>query len=202
MAGTDERRKQVFRKAAEKWLDSACIELEEKAEGGALNVGTWSSSSCYATKGKVTGENRVNMGYCRDFHHLGNVIHEIGHVIGMDHEHKRLDSTGTYNGHGPYLQIHYNKIPRVWHSQFKTSDKAYLGSAQHGWSLYDYGSIMHYGTIDGAVKPLQAGVTIGQRNKLSDGDISHILDMYQCKLKTHAQFDEEEDDIGMVRFLQ
>jgi astacin len=49
---------------------------------------------------------------------------------------------------------------------------------------YDYGSIMHYGANafskngQPTIEPLQSGVTIGQRNGLSAGDIAAIHAIY------------------------
>lgn len=51
---------------------------------------------------------------------------------------------------------------------------------------YDYGSIMHYGPTSFSsnglptIQVLQAGATIGQRNKLSDIDIAEIRTYYGC----------------------
>lgn len=51
---------------------------------------------------------------------------------------------------------------------------------------YDYGSVMHYGSkgfsINGqdTIVPLQEGVVIGQREKISELDIRRLNKMYNC----------------------
>jgi hypothetical protein len=51
---------------------------------------------------------------------------------------------------------------------------------------YDYNSVMHYPangfSVNGqpTITPKKSGVTIGQREKLSDTDIAEIRDYYKC----------------------
>lgn len=94
---------------------------------------------------------------------VASMVHEIGHVIGLHHEQTRSDSD-------QYVWVNEEKIyPRNIHNFFQSNSKP------HG--PYDYDSIMHYGrkafSIDGTdtIVPSR-GVSIGQRNHLSAGDIA------------------------------
>lgn len=102
----------------------------------------------------------------------GNVIHEIGHALGLFHEQSRSDRD-------QYVTIHMDRVlPAARHNfdQALNSGKD-LGS-------YDYESIMHYPAdafgIGGAatIVPRQEGVRIGQRDGLSAGDVRAIEMLY------------------------
>lgn len=104
----------------------------------------------------------------------GNVAHEIGHVVGLDHEQNRHDRDS-------YVTINSAKVSSGMMANFTIS----------GWSQdyigYDFGSIMHYGlnafSVDGSntIVPkvtVPAGVTVGQRQSLSDSDINTVKAIY------------------------
>lgn len=95
---------------------------------------------------------------CNSFSHVGSMIHELGHVLGMSHEHKRPDAIGKIylpppldEYRGPFLTIHWQNIPEYMRDQYTPDPRAYTGSGSQqdedpsqGYSDYDYESIMHY----------------------------------------------------------
>jgi len=111
----------------------------------------------------------------------GTLIHELGHVIGLEHEHTRSDRDA-------WIRINRENVrPDKLHN----FDVAPDGSRMLG--EYDYASIMHYGpdyfSIDGAatIEPLQPGVVIGQRVTPSDGDIEAVSELYGTDLAVDAK---------------
>lgn len=101
----------------------------------------------------------------------GNAIHEIGHTVGLWHEQSREDRNS-------FVAIHYENIIDGYGHNFdqQIADGDDVGG-------YDYGSIMHYprtafskNGLDTITPP--AGISIGQREALSFGDIMAITYMY------------------------
>ena len=101
----------------------------------------------------------------------GNAIHEIGHTVGLWHEQSREDRNS-------FVTIHYENIEAGYEHNF---DQHIADGDDVGG--YDYGSIMHYPSwafskngLDTITPP--AGVSIGQREALSFGDIMAVAYMY------------------------
>lgn len=119
------------------------------------------------------------------------MVHEIGHNLGMNHEQKRPDAQATYMGQGPYLRMFWQNVPAQWVPQYTPDDQSYIGSANDGtgdvhsgYAQYDYGSIMHYppGNRFETIDPTGMNL-VGNRQKLSAGDIEQVMDMYNCRTK-------------------
>lgn len=129
------------------------------------------SSSCSSPVGMSgNGRQEVRCNLSSGQFSAGSIIHEIGHTVGLWHEQSREDRNF-------FVQINFNNIPQQSQHNFQQhiADGDDLGS-------YDYGSIMHYGRLAFASNPNQptivAPVQIGQRNRLSAGDISSVGILY------------------------
>lgn len=112
----------------------------------------------------------------------GSVMHEIGHVLGLEHEHTRPDR-------GNHIDIHWDNIDPAKRHNFDVSPS---GSRMLG--QYDYDSIMHYGpttfSMNGlpTITPKNRSVTgMGQRLAPSPGDLEGIAQLYGSDLSVVAQ---------------
>ncbi|OED41558.1 hypothetical protein AB833_09305 [Chromatiales bacterium (ex Bugula neritina AB1)] len=120
----------------------------------------------------------------------GSMIHEIGHSLGLLHEHTRPDRDN-------FVIIHWDRIMTNMEPNFEIMP----GSESLG--SYDYGSIMHYGasffSVDGrpTIEPIQATTeTIGQRISTSAGDKQSVINLYKSDLSLVSNTVEQPVSVG------
>lgn len=128
------------------------------------------TQACYANVGDIQrGKQNLNVYEGCGF---GGIVHELTHAIGLWHEQSRVDRN-------QFVRINWQNIRSGQEHNFNQhiTDGVDIAS-------YDYNSIMHYNAYSFSknsqptITPLQAGVHIGQRNGLSQGDIAAINTMY------------------------
>ena len=109
----------------------------------------------------------------------GNVMHEIGHAVGLRHEHQRPDGNSFV-------------------SVGSTADATNCGpiNGERLLTDYDCNSIMHYGSGGcGGITPVANGCSgIGQRDRLSGRDIWGVSILYE--IPTHFVVVWEDDSDG------
>ena len=138
-------------------------------------------SGCASAVGRRGGKQEIVVA---DICSTGNLIHELGHTIGLWHEQSRQDRP-------KHVRIRLENVdPDMVHN----FDQHILDGEDLG--AYDFGSIMHYParafSVDGSsptiepLQPLPSGVTMGQRVAASAGDIAAIEALYAKEPMPHA----------------
>lgn len=155
------------------WQERTAIRFVERSPDNASQLPHWvtfqPADGCAAAVGMQGGNQVVHLG---DHCHLGKVMHEIGHVIGLWHEQSREDRDD-------FVVIHTDNIDpdQAFNFDQHIADGDDVGP-------YDYRSIMHYPRDafswngEPTIEPVDPGVEIGQRTGLSDGDVAAVATIY------------------------
>jgi hypothetical protein len=185
----DAGRKSAILDAVQEWQSKTCIRFRESSARPTIKICVDNQNSCSATVGYPggNGEAKLNPGWCQNSQHVGSIVHELGHIMGINHEQRRPDAGQSYQTpdgqKGPYIRVYWQNIPNGYVNEYKPSDDTYIGSSSKGYAQYDYESIMHYAQNSPAhfdtVNPTYNSV-VGQRDGFSSGDVAQIEDMYQC----------------------
>ncbi|XP_078540817.1 embryonic protein UVS.2-like [Lissotriton helveticus] len=131
------------------------------------------TSGCWSYVGKTGGGQQVSLsGGCMS---RGTIQHELNHALGFYHEQSRSDRDN-------YVTIMPQNISPQDIGNFNKENTNNLGLE------YDYSSVMHYGMYAFSNKFGQPSIIpkpnpdtpIGQRNGLSNLDVSKINTLYQC----------------------
>ena len=167
----------TIQSAIDHWNRSTIIRLQSRRGERDYVRFVAASSSCSSHVGRQGG--RQNIGCDLTSFGTGNIIHEIGHAVGLFHEHTREDRDIR-------VTVHFDNIKDDQKFAFEKNNKK-----AHDVGPYDYGSIMHYGekstgfAIDAAKNTITASQPIGQRTALSNIDVATVAEVYGL---THERF--------------
>uniref|UniRef100_A0A1A9WC30 Metalloendopeptidase n=1 Tax=Glossina brevipalpis TaxID=37001 RepID=A0A1A9WC30_9MUSC len=174
--------KALFKQAMRHWENFTCIKFVERDTELHPNyiVFTIRGCGCCSFVGKRgNGPQAISIG--RNCDKFGIVVHELGHVVGFWHEHTRPDR----EKHVIIDHINIMKGQDYNFNKLTPDEVDSLGMA------YDYDSIMHYarntfskGTYLDTILPIEIKgkkrPEIGQRLRLSSGDIAQANLLYKC----------------------
>ncbi|KAJ8980749.1 hypothetical protein NQ317_013754 [Molorchus minor] len=174
--------KALFKQAMRHWENSTCVKFVERNRDEHQNyiIFTERPCGCCSFVGKRgNGGQAISIG--KNCDKFGIVVHELGHVVGFWHEHTRPDRDNHVN-------IIRENIMSGQEYNFNKLNEEEVNSLG---LIYDYDSIMHYarntfskGTYLDTIQPIdepgKKRPEIGQRVKLSEGDIAQTNLLYKC----------------------
>ncbi|XP_025950725.2 tolloid-like protein 2 isoform X2 [Dromaius novaehollandiae] len=170
----------IFKQAMRHWEKHTCVTFVERTDEESFIVFTYRTCGCCSYVGRRGGgPQAISIG--KNCDKFGIVAHELGHVVGFWHEHTRPDRD-------QHVTIIRENIQQGQEYNFL---KMEAGEVNSLGETYDFDSIMHYArntfsrgvfldTIlprrdDNGIRP-----TIGQRIRLSQGDIAQARKLYKC----------------------
>ncbi|XP_005335338.2 tolloid-like protein 2 [Ictidomys tridecemlineatus] len=170
----------IFKQAMRHWEKHTCVTFIERTDEESFIVFSYRNCGCCSYVGRRGGgPQAISIG--KNCDKFGIVAHELGHVVGFWHEHTRPDR----DQHVTIIRENIQPGQEYNFLKMEAGEVSSLGET------YDFDSIMHYArntfsrgvfldTIlprrdDNGVRP-----TIGQRVRLSQGDIAQARKLYKC----------------------
>ncbi|XP_048729823.1 zinc metalloproteinase nas-13-like [Ostrea edulis] len=132
-------------------------------------------AGCYSSIGRDTGPQDLVLG--TSCYYKGVIMHEMNHAVGFFHEQSRYDRDD-------YILVNWENVQDDKTRDFTKQQKNIMDTLG---TLYDYGSIMHYGATifskngkPTLVPKFNTHGTMGQRSGFSEMDIWKIKKLYGC----------------------
>ncbi|KFM59925.1 Tolloid-like protein 1, partial [Stegodyphus mimosarum] len=169
----------LFKQAMRYWENETCVQFVERSPSQHPDyiVFTERACGCCSFVGRRgNGAQAISIG--KNCDKFGIVVHELGHVVGFWHEHTRPDRD-------KHVQIISRNIVAGQEYNFNKLTDEEVNSLGLN---YDYESIMHYArntfsrslALDTILPVRGKVVEIGQRLRLSSGDIAQTNKLYKC----------------------
>uniref|UniRef100_A0A0K0FES3 Metalloendopeptidase n=1 Tax=Strongyloides venezuelensis TaxID=75913 RepID=A0A0K0FES3_STRVS len=185
----------IIKEALKEIENNTCIRFKEDNSLSNNNKGIIFEKSkvCSSYVGLVNVNKRqtVNLTYeCSS--EKGYVLHEVGHALGLLHEHCRTDRD-------EFITINFNNIKTGLNGNFEIPRSVnYNNYSTH----YDYGSIMHYSSYEFSTSYWRKVLTskihteydrmMGQRSYMTFNDYKKINLLYCSECKKTKETEEEK----------
>ncbi|XP_025080317.1 zinc metalloproteinase nas-13-like [Pomacea canaliculata] len=169
-----------IQQAMQKWQNETCLTFKPFSPTDTNRIRFQNGNGCNSQLGMVRGVQHINLESpgCR---FSGLYLHEIGHAIGLVHEHQLPDRD-------QFIRIIYDNVApsmRVWFNKYSPDDVNQYGVP------YEYSSVMHYGITafskDGYSQTIQTHDPTKEKEigrvylkGLSFTDIKVVNKMYEC----------------------
>ncbi|CAL1266939.1 unnamed protein product [Larinioides sclopetarius] len=134
-------------------------------------------NGCWSAIGRNGGMQQLSLGDGCGY--VGLAVHELGHAIGLIHEHQRSDRDN-------YITVYKNNVVP---DQLHNFNKVYPQN-EILYTRYDYNSIMHYGNFAFSRAPNQWPTMVAKNGQrlyepyekpgFDQSDIYNINKLYQC----------------------
>ncbi|XP_059145365.1 uncharacterized protein LOC131932473 [Physella acuta] len=170
--------------AMAEWEKATCIRFRLASADDTDVVVFRDGRRCSTNIGRIGGQQAVTLAKtCRSKRIL---IHELGHVLGLIHEHQRHDRD-------KYVRVLLENVRNMSQERYQFS-KLLTGSITDKTVKYDYTSVMHYGRNYFARSPdlttLQTTDRryqdiIGRAEKPSYNDVETVNRLYHCAAGCH-----------------
>ncbi len=162
---------QYVKEAIAHWQNVTDIKFVEGSNSHMIVF--YNGDGCHSALGMQSGPQEISID--ASWGTRGNAIHEIGHAIGLIHEH-------CSPCRDKYINVNESNIKSNWRSQYKKQDAADF------YGDIDFNSIMIYGSTAGSDIAINPNIPImtrkdgstwnAQRNGLSPRDIEMINAIY------------------------
>ncbi|KAK7478304.1 hypothetical protein BaRGS_00030456, partial [Batillaria attramentaria] len=170
----------MIKQALTEWERYTCMKFRPAMSADSNILRFQNGASCSSQVGMVGGVQLLNLDVagCR---FKGLYLHEVGHAIGLFHEHQLPDRDNyieiLYNNVAPHFRSFFNKYSRNSVNQFGVP--------------YEYTSVMHYGitafSYNGQAQTIRTKdpskeASIGKvyLKELSFSDVKVVNEMYSC----------------------
>ncbi|XP_005104709.2 zinc metalloproteinase nas-15 [Aplysia californica] len=176
----DSKEEYMMRRSMTEWERYTCMKFYPATSSHKNSVRFQNGVGCNSRLGMVGGIQVLNLQApgCR---YKGLYLHEIGHAMGLVHEHQLPDRDN-------YIEILYHNVSphmRIWFNKYTAKEVNQMNVP------YEYSSVMHYGitafSYDGKAQTIRAKdhskeKTIGKvyLKELSYTDVEIVNKMYNC----------------------
>lgn len=188
--GGDSTQQDVVRRAFDVWKDIGIgLTFTEVASPANAEVrigfdhtaGSWSLVGTDVLNAGVS-ERTMNFGWNLNVsgsNGLDTAVHEIGHTLGLQHEHQNPNAGITWNVQAVYDYFARTQSPPWTHAVTDFNILRKIDPSSVSGTTWDPDSIMHYAFVAGLIdKPAQYRTGLYPRGGLSDGDKQVIRQFY------------------------